>query len=100
MQAYIDVLDFGLFGEVTGGRCVDGAHWTRVDNTGYIDERPDCECCEATEPPVWWVCLDGGEVLCEDCVSWTPHAEEQYTRRQYKQDASAQASFEFGLCAA
>lgn len=38
------------------------------DTRGYIDEGPDCDKCGAKNLSFAYVCLDGGDALCEDCI--------------------------------
>ena len=62
----------------------DDVAWTVNDTTGYMDEGPSCDKCDACECEdehgrlhigaeciglsFAYVCLDGGEALCEECA--------------------------------
>ena len=41
--------------------------WATHDVRGYIDPGVDCEECGAKDLSFAFVCLDGGDTLCEEC---------------------------------
>ena len=45
----------------------DEVAWAVNDTRGYIDEGPDCDGCGAENLSFAYVCLDGGDALCEAC---------------------------------
>ena len=46
----------------------DHIAWTVNDTRGYVDEGPDCDECGEQNLSFAYVCLDGGDSLCETCA--------------------------------
>ena len=54
------------------GTCQDDCTWTQFEVNSQAEQEPGecCICGKTTESG--WLCMDGGDEACEDCVEWTP----------------------------
>ena len=51
------------------GVCEEGAEWTQFE-VDYLAEQTDGECVECRKTiNEGWLCLDGGEEACNECVT-------------------------------
>lgn len=51
------------------GVCNEGANWTQFE-VDYLAEQTDGECMECNKTiSEGWLCLDGGEEACNECVT-------------------------------
>ena len=51
------------------GVCNEGANWTQFE-VDYLAEQTDGECSECNKTiSEGWLCLDGGEEACNECVT-------------------------------
>lgn len=47
-----------------------GNHWTEFETDYFADQQPgECSICQA-EIESGWLCLDGGEEVCHDHISY------------------------------
>lgn len=93
-QVWFESVEFGFGLDVTSATDTNGCLWTKHDVSGTLDEHPDCEAegCEEKELAVYWLCMDGGEVFCEDHIEWTKAAQAQWDAERERLSKGAQST--------